>query len=206
MNRRRWTIIGVILVVVGFFVVATPWPTDVLAWPLVRNQSPKPADVIIVLGAGTRRGADPLPTQAKLRTDKGIELWRAGLAPTVMISGGKSKVTGLIESNIMAGYAIERGLTPDDIIPEEHSTSTRENAEESLKIMDAKKMETAIIVTSSYHTWRSCRVFQAFSASVQCVAASVHTKTETLYDRMVNIRSVLREYGAIALYAFRGYL
>lgn len=206
MNRRRWTIIGVILVVVGFFVVATPWPTDVLAWPLVRNQSPKPADVIIVLGAGTRRGADPLPTQAKLRTDKGIELWRAGLAPTVMISGGKSKVTGLIESNIMAGYAIERGLTPDDIIPEEHSTSTRENAEESLKIMDAKKMETAIIVTSSYHTWRSCRVFQALSASVQCVAASVHTKTETLYDRMVNIRSVLREYGAIALYAFRGYL
>lgn len=206
MNRRRWTIIGVILVVVGFFVVATPWPTDVLAWPLVRNQSPKPADVIIVLGAGTRRGADPLPTQAKLRTDKGIELWRAGLAPTVMISGGKSKVTGLIESNIMAGYAIERGLTPDDIIPEEHSTSTRENAEESLKIMDAKKMETAIIVTSSYHTWRSCRVFQAFSASVQCVAASVHTKTETLYDRMVNIRSVLREYGAITLYAFRGYL
>lgn len=206
MNRRRWTIIGVILVVVGFFVVATPWPTDVLAWPLVRNQSPKPADVIIVLGAGTRRGADPLPTQAKLRTDKGIELWRAGLAPTVMISGGKSKVTGLIESNIMAGYAIERGLTPDDIIPEEHSTSTRENAEESLKIMDAKKMETAIIVTSSYHTWRSCRVFQALSASVQCVAASVHTKTETLYDRMVNIRSVLREYGAITLYAFRGYL
>lgn len=206
MNRRRWTIIGVILVVVGFFVVATPWPTDVLAWPLVRNESPKPADVIIVLGAGTRRGADPLPTQAKLRTDKGIELWRAGLAPTVMISGGKSKVTGLIESNIMAGYAIERGLTPDNIIPEEHSTSTRENAEESLKIMDAKKMETAIIVTSSYHTWRSCRVFQALSASVQCVAASVHTNTETLYDRMVNIRSVLREYGAIILYAFRGYL
>ncbi len=206
MIRRQWLLLVGAALVLGIFIVATPWPTDVLALPLVTNESPKPADVIIVLGAGTRRGVDPLPTQAKLRTDKGIELWRTGLAPKVMISGGKSKVTGLIESNIMAGYAIDRGLASEDIILEERSTSTRENAEQSLRLMTEQKLSSAIVVTTSYHTWRSCRVFRALDASVQCVAAQIHPVPENFYERMVNFRSVVREYGAIILYVFRGYL
>lgn len=206
MKLRKLYIASGIAALIGVLFFTTPWPTDVLALPLIRNEVPQPADVVIVLGAGTRRGPDPLPTQAKLRTDKGIELWRAGLAPTVMISGGKSKVTGLIESNIMAGYAIERGLPSEKILLEEHSTSTRENAEESLKLMAERKMDTAIVVTSSYHTWRSCRVFRALKASVQCVAAEIHPDPENFYERMVNLRSVIREYGAIVLYLTKKYI
>lgn len=207
MKQRRWWIVGAVTFILGVLIVATPWPSDVLSWPLITNDQPlKPADTIIVLGAGTRRGSDPLPTQAKLRTDKGFELWRAGLAPTVIISGGKSKITGLIESNIMAAYAIDRGLPIENILLEERSTSTRENAEGSLKLMAERDLTTAIVVTSSYHTWRSCRVFRALAGSIQCAAATTHPESENFYERMVNLRSVIREYGAIILYAFRGYL
>ncbi len=206
MKRRRWWIAGGIAATLGVFVLATPWPTDLLAWPLTVNDSLQPADTIIVLGSGTRRGLDPLPMQAKLRTDKGIVLQQAGLAPTVIISGGKSKVTGLIESNIMAGYAIERGLASDDIILEEHSTSTRENAEESLKLMAAQELDSAIVVTSTYHSWRACKIFRKLALEIQCAASTIHAANEGLYDRLVNFRSVIREYGAIVLYAFRRYL
>lgn len=206
MMRGRWWILGGLAGGFVVFALTMSWPADLIGSPLVVNEALKPADVIIVLGAGTRRGSDPLPTQAKLRTEKGIELWRAKLAPTVMISGGKSKITGLIESNIMTGYAIERGLPRESIIPEENSTSTRENAEQSLKIMKEKNMDTAIVVTSTYHTWRSCRVFRRLHNGIQCAAATVHASPENFYDRLVNLRAVFREYGAIVLYALRGYL
>lgn len=206
MRHQRWWIGGGIIAILAVFVLTTPWPTDLLARPLAVDETLRPADSIIVLGSGTRRGPDPLPSQAKLRTDKGIELWQAGLAPTVIISGGKSKVTGLIESNVMAGYAIERGLATENIVLEEHSTSTWENAEESIKIMADQKMSSAIVVTSTYHSWRACKVFRKLASNIQCAATTIHAANEGLYDRVVNFRSVIREYGAVVLYAVRGYL
>lgn len=202
---RRWTMSGVIVVALALCVL-TPWPTDLLARPITHTETPQPADVIIVLGSGTRHGPDPLPTQARLRTDAGVALWRQGFADTVIFSGGLSKATSLIESDVMAQYAASIGLPDETIIRERASTSTRENAQRSLAIMADKKFDTAIVVTSSYHTWRACRVFRFLRAHITCVAATIHAAPEKLSDRIGNFISVVREYGAIAYYTTRQYI
>ncbi len=202
---RRWIVGGLVSFVLAMCLF-TPWPTDLLTRPLTVNETLQPADAIIVLGSGTRRGANPLPTQARLRTDRGVELWKAGLADTVIFSGGKSKATRLIESDVMAQYAAATGLPETVIIRERVSTSTRENAEQTMAIMTAKKYKTAIVVTSSYHSWRACKVFRYLQVSVQCAAATIHPVGEGLSDRLVNLISVLREYVAIGYYITRQYI
>lgn len=204
-HPRRWLIAGVLSILVILSLV-TPWPTDVLARPLTTHENPQTADVIIILGSGTRRGPDPLPTQARLRVDQGVALWRNGAADAVIFSGGLSKTTGLVESDVMAKYAVTAGLPEETILRERASTSTRENAEQVLKVMNEKKYDTAIVVTSSYHTWRACRVFRRMHITITCAAATIHQPPEKFSDRFSNLQSVLREYIAIGYYIARQYI
>lgn len=205
-HLRRWVVGGLVAIVFALCILS-PWPTDLLASPLTVNQtSLHPADAIIVLGSGTRRGADPLPTQARLRTDRGVALWKDGLADTVIFSGGLSRTTGLVEGDVMAQYAAAIGLPETAIIRERVSTSTRENAQQTMAILAAKKLTTAIVVTSTYHSWRACKVFRYLKASVQCVSTTVHPPGEGLADRLNNLTSVIREYVAIGYYIIRQYI
>lgn len=202
MKRRwrntGWSISGVIII--GFCLAAnTTWLRDGLALPLVSHVNPRPADVIIVLGAGTRKTGERLPSQAKQRTLEGIKLYQQGYAPRIIISGGRDKNTGYVESDEMAKFAVANGLPAEAIIAERQSTSTWENAKYSLAIMQERGWKSAVVVTSPYHTWRACRMFHRQQVNVSaCVPAPYALlPTDSSYVRLTDTRSVIREYGAI---------
>jgi uncharacterized SAM-binding protein YcdF (DUF218 family) len=194
------------MAVVAVFLFTT-WPRDLLQLPLVVNQTPTQADTIIVLGSGTGHRPPYIPVQARQRVRRGIELALENYAPVIIMSGGLSQKTGFIEAEKMAAFAVADGFDPTRIVMENNSTSTWTNAEFSLAIMQARGWDSAIIVTSPYHTWRACRMFHKQGANVTCLSAPYSLyPTHSIYDRLMDNRSVIREYGAIILAWLKGQL
>ncbi len=185
----------------------TTWLRDGLTSPLVVNDPLEKSDVIIVLGAGTRKHGDKIPPQAKQRALAGLDLQRQGWAQTIIMSGGRSRRTGYVESMEMLVYGYVQGGSLDAMVAEAKSKDTFENAKYSLAIMQARGWRTALIVTSPYHTWRACRIFRKQGADVRCVVAPFSLLPQhSVYEHLTDTRSVVREYGAIVYNWMKGQL
>ena len=157
--------------------------------------------------SGVRKKEPQLPVQPQLRVAAGVSLWQTQWAPLLIVSGGENKKTKLVEADFMAAYAYQLGLPTGAVIEENRSRDTRENAVNSLSIMNRQSWTTALVVTSNYHTWRACKIFRKLQANVRCLAAPIRRAgSQTLGDRLTDFRSVVREYGAIVYSWWRGYI
>ncbi len=107
-------------------------------------------DCIIILGAGVRKDGSP-SSMLKDRLDKGIELYKEGIAPKIIMSGDHGQ-RRYDEVNAMKKYAIEQGVPSEDIFMDHAGFSTYESIYRERDVFEVKK---AIIVTQKYHMYRS---------------------------------------------------
>lgn len=206
-KKIAWWISGGTVVFIAVNLLFTAWPAELLQLPLVVYNSPRAADVVIVLGAGARKNGEPLPPQAKERVQRGVNLVAQGYAPTMIVAGGLSKQSGYVEADLMKTYAMSLGLSGDQIVEENRSINTWENAVNSLDIMSRNEWQTALVVTSPYHTLRACAIFHKLKATTSCIGAPLNIiSTDTVYERLTDFRSVAREYGAIVYFVLKHYL
>ncbi len=206
-KKSRWWIGGATLATAIASLCLTTWPTELLQLPLTIHEQPQAADVVIVLGAGARKHGEPLPPQAKERIQRGVNLVKQGFASTMIVAGGLNKHSGYVEADLMKPDAVSQGLSADNVIEENRSINTWENAVNSLGIMDRNNWHSALVVTSPYHTLRACAVFRKLKATVHCIAAPLSIiPTNTVYERLTDFRSVVREYGAMVLFVWKHYL
>ena len=126
------------------------------------------ADCILVLG-GSAPFADRVP--------KAVELYRAGLARKIVVSGAPVWDTPygrLSEADAMAACAISLGVPEEDIIRDNLATTTVENMicgalaiGRAMKFTHAKKL---LLVTSWYHMQRAKRIADRFlPPHFQCI-------------------------------------
>jgi len=207
---KRWWIaivsadVALVLVLLAAF---TEWPANLLARPLTINEVARVSDTVIVLGAGSRKHEPHLPPQADARVQTGVAMLRTGYAPKMIVTGGYNKHTDQTEALLMADIAYANGATTEQVILEPAAKDTWENAEKSLAIMKSQGWETALVVTSPYHTWRACAIFRKQKADVRCISAPLRTnKSHTPYERLMDMRSVIREYGAIVYFFLKRYI
>ncbi len=206
-NKIKWIVAGTVVMIAAWFICFTTWPAEFLALPLTIYESPQKADVVIVLGAGARKHGEPLPPQAKERVIRAVGLMQQGYAPAIIVAGGLNIHSGFVEAKLMAPYAVSRGVDAAQIIQEDQSKNTWENAVNSLAIMQRNGWQSALVVTSSYHTLRACTIFRKLRADVRCLATPLSTiPTNTVYERLTDFRSVAREYGALVLNLVQGRL
>ncbi|MBI3956841.1 MAG: YdcF family protein [Candidatus Kerfeldbacteria bacterium] len=195
------------IAVLAVLVLATPWPSDLFTVPLDANEPAEPVDALIVLGAGTKPGDDPLPNIAKWRMQRAVQLFADGISNAMLVSGGKHPRTGLIEAELMARYAVSLGVPEENIFEEPESRDTRQNAEFSLAFASAQNWQRLAVVTSDFHSWRSCAVFRKLKADIVCLTAPTRDpESDTVYDRLLRFRAIVREYGAIVYFKIKGYL
>lgn len=108
------------------------------------------ADCILVLGAGLK--ADGTPNHMlQDRLDKGIELYKAGAAPKLLLSGDNGQEQ-YDEVNAMKEYVLNAGVSPEDIFMDHAGFSTYESMYRARDIFLVKK---AIIITQEYHQYRA---------------------------------------------------
>ncbi|MBU0488719.1 MAG: YdcF family protein [Bacteroidetes bacterium] len=131
------------------------------------SEVPDSMDVVIVLSGGMAAG-DPAMERINFRynTDRflqALNLYKKGKAKKIMISGGDAGLIsqGDIESHLLAEYFITLGIPESDIIIEDKSANTHENAKYSTEIL--KEMYPNgrfILITSASHLLRAYACFR----------------------------------------------
>ncbi len=150
-------------------------------------------DAIVVLGCRVRPDGSASASLAR-RARLGAALYRRGLAPTLVLTGGVGTHPPS-EASVAAALAHDEGVPRSAMILEERSTSTEENAREAAALIDARRV---LVVSDGYHVFRAERVFRRYFAEVRGVG--------TIGSRSVRARGALREVVAVAAYAALGRL
>ena len=94
-------------------------------WIQGQRDDQRPADAIVVMGAAQYDGR-PSPVFAA-RLDHAVSLYLAGLAPTLVVTGGKADGDRTTEAASARAYAIARGVPASAILVEDASRTTRES-------------------------------------------------------------------------------
>src|SRR5580765_8082614 len=121
-RRRRWKRFGWIsaLVLLGLWLVSL---VAVLVWE--RRDDARPSSAIVVLGAAQYVGR-PSPV-LRARLDHAIALWRRGLAPRIIFTGGFGERDTTSEAAVGQRYALRQGVPPKNILIENSGRSTAES-------------------------------------------------------------------------------
>lgn len=184
-RSRRFRRTGVVLCVIAALqLVAFSWPpvADLIAGPLERQartmaaQAPRHGYAAILLLGGVATKPAMSATEhlefgnAASRVWFAARLYHAGVAPRIIVSGGSYPTADgtmlMSEAESIHPVLQDLGVPIDAILLEPRSLNTRENAEESRRLIDDQAK--VALVTSAYHMPRAMREMQ--SAGVHAYA------------------------------------
>jgi uncharacterized SAM-binding protein YcdF (DUF218 family) len=110
------------------------------------------ADAIVVFGAAEYAG-HPSPV-FRARLDHAYDLYREGLAPVVITTGGAGNDLRYTEGGVGQAYLERRGIAPDHLVAETTAGNTGASAENVAHIMRTRGMKTCVAVSDGYHLFR----------------------------------------------------
>ena len=186
---RRTATVSIVFALAWLTFWSTPFTAEPIysRWeqqhpPTLPETTPK-ADWIVILGGGMRGAYRPLRLQADLadasdRVRAGAQLFHAGVAPNVLVTGGSLPwhALGASESEAMQEFLLDLGVPKTAITLEDRSQTTFENAQLSGPILKSHQANRAILVTSAFHMTRSLAVFEKIVPHVQWIPYSTDIK------------------------------
>lgn len=120
-----------------------------IGWYLSPQDVLKKADAIVVISGGDNNE----------RIQKGVDLYEEGWAPILVFSGAAAEGE-VSNAKMMKTISISKGVPGDDILIEEKSTTTEENAEFTSDLLKREGFDSYILVTSPYHQRRAYELFK----------------------------------------------
>ncbi|SAK74223.1 hypothetical protein AWB78_03175 [Caballeronia calidae] len=166
-----------------------------------------PRTTIVLMGGGTARtGSGLVPkSDAAPRIPAAAALYRqcraTGASCTVILSGGDPQHHGQAEADNYAPYVLAQGVAPGDLVRENKSLNTYQNARNVAGILGPAHDNRLIIVTSAYHMRRSLRAFEAFGYAPVPYVSDVRHIRPTIFPRIrgfVNSELALHELVGLA--------
>ena len=141
------------------------WGTRLLAAALVvylalfvwvyrvsRLDQRSPADAIVVLGAAQYNGR-PSPV-LKARLDHAVELYRRGLAPMVVVTGGIGTGDRMSEATVGHRYLRTRAVPDSAIVVRPDGRTTEESMSSVAEWMHGRELGTVLLVSDPFHMAR----------------------------------------------------
>ncbi len=117
-----------------------------------RVERARPSDAILIFGAKVQPDGKP-SWLLRSRTRHAFELWKRGLAPRIVCTGGIgtfAPAEAVVQSDLLEGWGVPAGA----ILRDERSTSTRENALFAARLLP--RGARVVAVSDPFHLWR-CR-------------------------------------------------
>lgn len=134
----------------------------VLIWQ--RKDASRNADAIVVLGAAHWDGK-PSPV-LRARVDHAIGLWRKGMAPTLIMTGGQAPGDTTSEAAVERRYAMSHGVPDTAIRTETRSRNTSESLR-NVAAMLPDGSRDVILVSDGFHMLRISIVARRFGLRPQ---------------------------------------
>jgi uncharacterized SAM-binding protein YcdF (DUF218 family) len=122
------------------------------------RQELHPADAIVVFGAAEYAG-HPSPV-LRARLDHAFDLFRLGLAPVVITTGGAASDPSFSEGGVSHDYLERRGVPERNLIAETQGSDTAQSAVRVAVIMRANGLHSCVAVSDAYHVFRIKRLLE----------------------------------------------
>ena len=168
-------------------------------WDQGNRDERTPADAIVVMGAAQYDGR-PSPVFAA-RLDHAIELFHDGVAPRLIVTGGKREGDRTTEAASARGYAIEHGVPEEAILSEDTSRTTLQSIRRVAALMRGQGIGSAVFVSDPSHMLRVLRMASDEGIAAYGSPTATSPSDSTLDDRF---RATVHELGGLSLYFISG--
>lgn len=156
MRPVRWIVglvvlVGVVVALAGTYLAVT----GIQVWWASRQDDRSPAAAVVVMGAAQWNGV-PSPVLAR-RLDHAAELYADGVAPVVIVTGGKQAGDRVTQGFAGYRYLRSKGVPEEAIRVEVDGTDSYSELSASAGILrrDGVDRNDVLIVTDPYHALRT---------------------------------------------------
>jgi uncharacterized SAM-binding protein YcdF (DUF218 family) len=154
------------------------------------------ADVIVVFGAAEYAGR-PSPV-FRARLDHGYELYKQGMAPMVITTGGSARDPEFSEGGVGKDYLLRLGIPEQALIAETQGSDTAQSASRVANIMHTNGMHSCIAVSDAYHVFRIRALLQHEGVQVE-LAPRPDSRPRESFERFA---AVMREAASYLAWKF----
>jgi uncharacterized SAM-binding protein YcdF (DUF218 family) len=196
--RRALTIalkLGAVACVVVFVYLAV---TFFQVWRASRRDSARVSDAIVVLGAAQYDGRPSKVLAARL--DHAIALYERGIAPVIVVTGGRQEGDRFTEATAAATYLHERDVPEEAILRETTGRSSWQSLAAAARFLKAGDMRKVVLVSDPYHAAR----IEAIADEVGLDAVSSPTRSSPI-EGMAELRRLGTETLRVAAGRIFGY-
>jgi uncharacterized SAM-binding protein YcdF (DUF218 family) len=148
--------------------------TFVQVWMASRRDEARPSDAIVVLGAAQYDGRPSKVLAARL--DHAYTLFREGIAPKIVVTGGRRTGDRFTEATAAATYLHQRGVPDNAILRETSGRSSWESLSASARFLKERKLTRVVLVSDPYHSAR----IKAIAREVGLDAVTSPTRTSPI--------------------------
>jgi uncharacterized SAM-binding protein YcdF (DUF218 family) len=110
-------------------------------------------DAIVVMGAAQFNGRPSAVLQARLDTT--FRVWQDGMAPLVIVTGGKMPGDAFTESEASRDYLVDQGVPESAIILENEGRNSEDSLAGVSRIARDRGIEDVLIISDGFHLFRS---------------------------------------------------
>lgn len=164
-----------LLCIVGLGIILCIFLVLAISFCMLRAIHTKPVgdETLIVLGCQVKGTKPSLMLEERLIAAKNY--LDANEDAMCILSGGKGDDEGISEALCMYNYLSEHGVSGERLIMEDRSTSTRENLQFSMNIMEERGLGTGVaIVTNEFHEYRAFKVAEKLGVRSSAIPAHTH--------------------------------
>ncbi|HML17980.1 MAG TPA: YdcF family protein [Bryobacteraceae bacterium] len=122
------------------------------------------ADVIVVLGAAEYRGRPSPVLEARL--NHALFLYREGLAPRILTTGGAGGDPRFTEGEVARAYLSKHDIPSEAVIVESEGDSTVYSTAAAAEIMRRLNLHSCIVVSDGYHIYRVKKMLESEGMAV----------------------------------------
>ncbi len=152
----------------------------------------------------------------KQSVEKAVELYKKGLVPKIIFTGGANAESKKIESEEMKNLALILGVKEQDIITEDKSTNTMENVTFALPIIDKEiglgKINKITVVVKDFHSRRAVMTLRKYLPEhIKILSAPYKSEDyryskEVWHETEIGREKINEEIDKIRLYLEKGHL
>jgi uncharacterized SAM-binding protein YcdF (DUF218 family) len=164
-------------------------------WDQGSRDERRAAEAIVILGAAQYDGRPSPVFEARL--SHAVALYKAGIAPLLVVTGGKVEGDRTTEAAAARAYAVAHGVPEAAILSEDGGRTTLESLEHVRELFRGRGVSSAVFVSDRTHMLRVLRV--ATDQGIQAWGSPTPISPADT-DPGARIEAVLHELGALAVY------
>ena len=168
-------------------------------WQQGDQDEQRPADAIVILGAAQYDGRPSPVFEARLA--HAVELYRQGLAKTLIVTGGRIPGDTTTEAAVARAYAISHGVPSTAIIGEDQARNTLTSMRSVAGLLRDRGLHTAVFVSDPTHMLRVLRM--AADLGIEGYGSPA-ADSPTMGDPVARTQATIHELGALGVYFVTG--